>query len=203
MNTGSTWPELTASAGGNQPPWRLIKGWLSSATSQSWHRQIVRLVTWQQPRVAVYGRHYFAPRQAAFLADVNITYRYSGCIHHGEGQPKWFLPLSERVANAAAETFNGCLLNLYRNGNDCMGWHADDEPELVCGATIASLSLGASRNFVLRHRYTSARAMLLLEDGDLLLMYYPCQQDWQHSLPKRRKVIEQRINLTFRRFQVQ
>ena len=187
--------------GKRQPPWKLIKGWLSVTASHSWHEQITKLVTWQQPKVLVYGHHYAIPRQTAFLADLGITYRYSGYIHHGEGQPNWFLPLLEQVANTASETFNGCLLNLYRTGDDHMGWHSDDEPELVYGATIASLSLGASRDFVFRHRYTSDRVSLLLEDGDLLLMYYPCQKYWQHALPRRRKVLRGRINLTFRQFQ--
>ena len=95
--------------------------------------------------------------------------------------------------------FNGVLLNLYRDGNDSMGWHRDNEVELGKEPTIASVSFGASRDFKLRH--TSDKSLLInqvLEDGSLLIMAGQCQDYWLHSLPVRKRVKEPRINLTFR-----
>ena len=100
----------------------------------------------------------------------------------------------------ADQGFNGVLLNLYRDGRDAMGWHADDEPELDPAAPIASLSLGASRTFRLRPRQGGAQPLSLeLSEGDLLVMDPPTQRHWQHALPRRLRQREPRLNLTFRR----
>ena len=97
--------------------------------------------------------------------------------------------------------FNGCLFNCYRNGEDRMGWHADDEPEIDASQPIASLSLGATRTFQLKQRRGDERHSLELADGDLLVMEPPCQEDWVHALPVRKRVSTVRVNLTFRVFQ--
>ena len=110
------------------------------------------------------------------------------------------LPLLNNIQDYCCTQFNGCLINLYRDGNDCMGWHADDEKELDEKACIASLSLGVKRDFFLKHRKGLEKECFPLGNGDLLIMQPECQKYWIHCLPKRRKVKELRINLTFRKY---
>jgi alkylated DNA repair dioxygenase AlkB len=181
-------------------PWHWYGGWLPEADCRHWQRLLSERLLWQQPVVRVYGREHPVPRLTFYLADPGLAYRYSGVVHRGEGWPDWFKPLLTRVRAAADTPFNGCLLNLYRHGNDRMGWHADDEPEIAADQAIASLSLGASRTFQFRHRQTRERHDLELGDGDLLVMAPGCQQVWLHAVPVRKKVISARINLTFRVF---
>ena len=182
--------------------WSLHGGWLTTDEARRWQAQLEQQLLWQQPVVQVYGKRHRVPRMTVFLANQGIHYRYSGAIHKGCGWPEWFKPLLQQVNEACETDFNGCLLNLYRHGEDRMGWHADDEPEIDQRAPIASLSLGATRDFQLRHRSTPTRRMSMpLADGDLLVMHPGCQSRWMHSVPQRRKVRSTRINLTFRRFQ--
>ncbi len=182
--------------------WSLHEGWLKPDLAKRWQKQLEQQLLWEQPVVQVYGKRHPVPRLTVFLANEGIRYRYSGAIHTGIGWPDWFRPLLEQVNEACKTDFNGCLLNLYRHGDDRMGWHADDEPEIDQRAPIASLSLGATRDFHLRHRSTSQLKMSLpLADGDLLVMHPGCQSRWMHSVPQRRKVRSTRINLTFRHFQ--
>ena len=193
---------MTVTPNATAREWNLHSGWLNADDSGRWQTQLVDQLQWEQPVVQVYGKRHPVPRLTVFLADEGIQYRYSGAVHTGGGWPEWFMPLLHQV-NAFCETrFNGCLLNLYRHGNDRMGWHADDEPEIDQCAPIASLSLGATRDFQLRHRTRPQhRISLPLADGDLLVMDPGCQNHWMHSVPQRRKIQTQRINLTFRRFQ--
>jgi alkylated DNA repair dioxygenase AlkB len=158
-------------------------------------------MAWQQPVVQVYGRQHAVPRLTGFLATEGLRYRYSGTTHCGEGWPTWFELLRQQVNEACGTSFNGCLLNLYRNGEDRMGWHADDEQEIDQTRPIASLSLGATRDFCLRHRQDPMRReTLVLADGDLLVMHPGCQQQWMHGVPSRRRIRTSRVNLTFRCF---
>ena len=182
-------------------PWTLLSGWLPAATAAQWRDLLAERLNWQQPVVQVYGRRHPVPRMTVFLAAEGLHYRYSGTRHRGEGWPQWFLPLLRSVNEASGTSFNGCLLNLYRHGEDRMGWHADDEPEIDQQQPIASLSLGATRDFCLRHRRDQQRrASLPLADGDLLIMHPGCQQIWMHGVPIRKRIKTPRINLTFRCF---
>ena len=182
-------------------PWTLLSGWLPAETAAQWRDLLAERLNWQQPVVQVYGRRHPVPRMTVFLAAEGLHYRYSGTRHRGEGWPQWFLPLLRSVNEASGTSFNGCLLNLYRHGEDRMGWHADDEPEIDQQQPIASLSLGATRDFCLRHRRDQQRrASLPLADGDLLIMHPGCQQIWMHGVPIRKRIKTPRINLTFRCF---
>ena len=184
------------------PPWTLHRGWLAAEDAKHWTTLMTEKIAWEQPVVKVYGRRHPVPRMAVFLANKGVQYRYSGTTHSGEGWPDWFTPLLTSINDACRSRFNGCLLNLYRHGDDRMGWHADDEPEIDQTQPIGSLSLGASRDFHLRHRVKrDHRIALTLSDGDLLIMHPGCQQNWMHSVPQRRRISTPRINLTFRRFQ--
>ena len=111
--------------------WTHARTWLNSSTSREWMDRCVQQIQWDQPQVRVYGRWHRVPRLTAFLADHDVAYRYSGAVHRGEGWPAWFQPLLEQVRQQCSAPFNGCLFNLYRDGEDRMGWHADDEPKLM------------------------------------------------------------------------
>src|SRR6185436_13584015 len=110
------------------------------------------------------------PRLTAFVADAGVVYRYSGVEHAGDGWPPTLLDVRRRVEQCSAAMFNGVLLNLYRDGNDSMGRHADAERELGPNPVVASLSLGAVRSFVLRHKTSKEKRALDLAHGSLLVM---------------------------------
>ena len=181
-------------------PWSHIKSWIDPIEAEYWKLKIMQKAKWEQPLVSIYGSKYLVPRLTSFIGKKGITYRYSGINHIANGWPVWFIPLLNSVIQASQINFNGCLLNLYRNGNDRMGWHSDNEPELNPKMSIASLSLGSSRDFFFRENNTKNKRTLLLRSGDLLIMDPLCQRDWQHSVPIRKKVLDLRINLTFRSY---
>jgi alkylated DNA repair dioxygenase AlkB len=152
-------------------------------------------VPWRQEKTS-WG-HFF-PRLTAWYADPGLSYSYSGVTHHGLA---WTEPLTEvrrRVEAAAGAPFNSLLLNCYRDGQDSIGFHADDERELGPNPIVPSLSLGATRTFVLRHNATAARLKFDLTHGSLLIMGGTLQHHWKHALPRVRGPVGQRINLTFR-----
>jgi alkylated DNA repair dioxygenase AlkB len=139
------------------------------------------------------------PRLCSWCGDAGIVYRYSGTLHRADGWPRCVQSLRDQLRERLEIRFNFVLANLYRNGNDAMGWHADDERELGERPCIASLSFGAPRRFDLRARDGSGRrASLMLESGSLLLMWGNSQRYWQHALPRTKQAVGSRINLTFR-----
>lgn len=157
-----------------------------------------REVDWQEEHILVFGERRLVPRLVAWHGDPGASYLYSGTLH--EPRP-WTPPLLEirEVAEAlTGHRYNSVLLNLYRDGNDGMGWHADDEPELGRDPAIASVSLGATRRFKLRHRKRKAVTTLDLGHGSLLAMAGATQQCYVHAVPKTARAVGERINLTFR-----
>jgi alkylated DNA repair dioxygenase AlkB len=125
-------------------------------------------------------------------------YTYSNTIKRALAQTKELLELKQIVEELAGTKFNSCLLNLYHNGNEGMGWHSDDEKPLGKNNTIASLSFGAERKFSFKHKQTKQIASLVLEHGSLLIMKDNTQSNWLHSLPISKNITQPRINLTFR-----
>lgn len=159
-------------------------------------------VNWRRDSVTVFGRSHPIPRLHQWYGDAGCEYRWSGITMCPEPWTVTLHELRKRVSETAGHDFNAVLVNLYRDGNDSMGWHADDESELGINPTIASLSLGAERDFRLRYRRRAAAEdarTVPLASGSLLVMSGETQRYWQHSLPKRRRVTEPRINLTFRK----
>ena len=157
---------------------------------------------WQQTPIRIYGREVMQPRLTAWYGDA--AYRYSGVTH--EPMP-WHPLLSDikaMVEQYSASTFNSVLCNYYRSGQDSMGWHSDNEPELGSEPVIASLSFGVARRFVLQHKKDkSLQWQCSLGEGDLLLMRGATQRFYRHCVPKTAKTTDLRINLTFRRIIVQ
>jgi len=139
------------------------------------------------------------PRLQAWLGDAGCRYRYSGLTLDPHPWTPILLTLKQRTEACLQRRFNAVLANLYRDGNDSVGWHADNEPELGPNPLIASLTLGAARRFCLRHRRHKARKLeLILPSGALLVMGGTLQQHWLHALPKSRTAQAPRINLSFR-----
>jgi alkylated DNA repair dioxygenase AlkB len=172
---------------------------VDGANAEAWFEGFLREIPWVHDEVIVFGKTRVTARRVSWHGD-------SGCDYAYAGRRKVALPwtplldlVKSRVEERAGCTFNSCLLNLYHSGVEGMGWHRDNEPELGPEPVIASMSLGARRRFLFRHRRTKQTVEIHLEPGSLLVMSGACQQNWMHSLPKSLRVKEPRINLTFRR----
>ncbi len=177
----------------------LLAPWLDPVTADLWFRQLLEQTPWQQPQVRLYGRACPVPRLVAWYGDAEASYRYSGLTH----QPLPWTPLlaqiRARVVETVGQALNGVLLNYYRDGDDSMGWHSDDEAELGSNPLIASLTLGATRRFDLRRKGQGRiEHSLWLEHGSLLVMRGLTQHYWQHQVAKTRSPCAPRLNLTFR-----
>jgi alkylated DNA repair dioxygenase AlkB len=156
---------------------------------------------WRQDSIQVYGKQYAQPRLTCLLGDAGTRYTYSGIQMESVPFTPALDQLRRRINLEFGWDLNLCLANLYRDGNDSNGWHSDDEKELGPDPAIASVSLGSERYFQLRSKKNrSDTYKILLEGGSLLLMYPPMQRFWQHQIPKTRRTMGPRINLTFRRF---
>ena len=142
------------------------------------------------------GRRF--PRLTAWYADPGLTYSYSGVTHHAFPWTPELLAVKTRAEVAAGVSWNSLLLSLYRDGQDSIGFHADDEPELGTNPVIGSVSLGAERRFVLKHPASGEKLEFDLPHGSLLVMGGASQHHWRHGVPKTRKPVGPRINLTFR-----
>jgi alkylated DNA repair dioxygenase AlkB len=161
---------------------------------------LLRQVDWRQEEILMFGRRVPVPRLVAWHGDPGASYTYSGTEHHPLPWTSALDRVRSRVTEITGVHFNAVLLNLYRDGRDGMGWHADDEPELGPNPVIASVSFGATRRFCLRHRRRKDRRVEVpLVHGSLLLMSGATQHHWVHALPKTAAVVDMRINLTFRR----
>lgn len=153
---------------------------------------------WKQDELVMFGKHIKTERKVAWFGDVEFEYVYSGTKKHAWNWTPELLELKALVELKTGEKFNSCLLNLYHNGNEGLGWHSDNEKELGVNPIIASLSLGASRKFLLKHIQTKQKVDVILETGSLIIMKGETQDKWIHSLPKTKKSQSPRINLTFR-----
>jgi alkylated DNA repair dioxygenase AlkB len=156
-------------------------------------------IRWNQETIQMYGKLLNTPRLTAWYGDNSKTYAFSGKKYDPYPWTDELLFIKQRVDAAAGITFNSVLLNLYRNGNDSVAWHADDEPELGINPVIASVSFGQMRRFDVRHKANKKqRYSVDLENGSLLIMKGELQHRWEHQVPKSAKALNQRINLTFR-----
>ena len=159
--------------------------------------RLLTSVEWRQERITVYGKTHLTPRLSCWMADGALDYRYAHMTMTSVPWSEALLSVKSELENYTGDRFNSVLINYYRDGQDSNGWHSDDEPELGENPIIASISLGAPRDFQLRHKKTSQKVNIKLEHGSLLMMRGSTQQCWQHHVPKRVGV-DGRINLTFR-----
>lgn len=178
-----------------------LPGFLCPADADELLAALLADVPWQRPVVQIFGRTLRSPRLAAWYGDTGAFYRYSGLVNEPLSWLASLAALRGRIEHRFGQPFNSVLLNLYRDGADSMGWHRDREPELGENPTIVSISLGGIRRFVLQHSRQTGMTRLELrpEHGSLLLMRGATQHFWRHCVPKTRKVVAPRVNLTFRR----
>lgn len=163
-------------------------------------KHLLKHVSWKEDTIRIFGKTYLQPRLTALFGERGKSYTYSGIQMHPTAFTPELLDLKKKIEDLSGERFTTCLLNLYRDGQDSNGWHADNEKELGNQPFIASVSLGATRAFHLKHREDkSLRFRMQLEHGSLLLMGGAMQESWLHQIPKTRKPLGQRINLTFRK----
>jgi alkylated DNA repair dioxygenase AlkB len=177
-----------------------IPGFLPPDRADALFMNLLEGTPWRQDDIRIFGKTYPQPRLTALYGVSGRTYTYSGITMHPEPFPPALENLRSSIEAQSGQTFTTCLLNLYRDGEDSNGWHADNERELGPNPFIASVSLGQTRAFHLKHRTDpSLRFKLLLEHGSLLIMGGAMQHHWLHQVPKTRKPVGQRINLTFRK----
>jgi alkylated DNA repair dioxygenase AlkB len=161
-------------------------------------RFLQRNISWKQEH-GRFNRPF--PRLTALYGDDGLVYKYSGIVYPALPWTEQLRALRQRVEEAAGAVLNSVLLNRYRDGQDSMGYHSDDEPELGLNPVVPSVSLGAERRFVLRHKKLKTRIEYRLTNGSLLIMGGALQHFWEHSLPKTAEPVGERINLTFRNIQ--
>jgi len=178
---------------------QLFENWLDAAERGVLFTVLSALIPWRQERIRLFGKEVDQPRLTAAFADPGVRYRYSGLTLEPEPWYPELLHIKNRAEQDARQRFNYVLCNLYRGGYDSMGFHADNEPELGKNPVIASVSLGVTRRFVLKHRRRSLPPVALeLTDGSLLVMAGTTQHHWLHGVPRTRAPVGPRINLTFR-----
>ena len=175
-----------------------FQGIFEEVASDQLFQALLNSLNWQPDELFMFGKKVIMQRKVAWVADSGASYTYSGVKKHPQIWTPEILVIKERVEELTNCKFNSCLLNLYHNGGEGMGWHSDDEPELDKGAPIASISFGAIRKFAFRHKLDKTSASLFLDNGSALIMYPPTQEFWKHSLLKTKIPIGPRINLTFR-----
>ncbi|GIU04645.1 2OG-Fe(II) oxygenase [Shewanella sp. c952] len=176
----------------------LIRGYLNKAQQQALLIE-AKSYPMTRPELTVYGKSHPIPRSQVWFADKGCDYYYSGLFIESLPWPKYAEKLRLKLMRDYSLVSNGVLVNCYRDGTESMGWHSDDEKEIEFGSDIASVTIGASREFFIRHKLTKEKTVLTLNSGDLLIMHWPMQQHWEHALPKRMRVKQTRINYTFRK----
>lgn len=178
----------------------LIEDMLTVADADRAFAGLIDNVDWHQEKASLFGRKIPLPRLTAWYGEHG--YSYSGIDHEPAQLTPDLLALQTTIERLTSARFNSVLINLYRDGRDSMGWHSDDEASLGSEPEIASLSLGATRRFHLKHRTGDERLSLDLAHGSCLIMRGRCQAAWRHQVPKTKKPVGARINLTFRKIVV-
>mgnify|MGYP002684669528 CR=1 FL=1 len=170
----------------------------NESESDHYYKALLQQIAWKQEPIIIFGKEVMQPRLTAWYGDEGKSYRYSGITMQPEHWTEALLEIKQRIEIIAGVSFNSALLNRYRDGHDSMGWHADDERELGTNPVIASVSLGATRRFRMKHLASKETLAIDLTDGSLLVMAGTTQHHWQHAIPKTKLEVGERINLTFR-----
>lgn len=167
--------------------------------AQRLFKKLMADIPWQQDEITIFGKKLPQPRLTAFFGDANKVYAYSAIIMKSNPWNETLLEIKTKLETATKLQFNSVLLNLYRDGNDSNGWHSDDEKELGKNPVIASISFGEKRIFQLKHKTKAdQKKSIELEKGSLLVMKGTTQHYWKHQVPKTKRPVNARINLTFR-----
>jgi alkylated DNA repair dioxygenase AlkB len=176
-------------------------GFFSADECRRYLTTLQKEIAWKQEPIVIFGKKILQPRLTAWLGDEGTTYRYSGLTMHPQKWTPSILEIKNKIeAISNGVKFNSVLLNLYRDGQDSMGWHRDNEKELGPNPTIGSVTFGAERKFIFRHyQEKNLKKEVALTNGSYLVMKGETQHHWQHALPKVSQATGVRINLTFRR----
>jgi alkylated DNA repair dioxygenase AlkB len=179
---------------------QFIRSFYTDALALQTLAQLSSETPWQQDRITLWGKQHWQPRLSAWYGDTGTRYAYSGLMLEPRPWTPALQAIRQDIETATGHRFNSVLLNLYRNEQDSMGWHSDDEAELGAMPVIASLSLGETRTFKLRHKTRPQQKTIAIDltNGSLLVMAGTTQQFWQHGIDKERKSKGPRVNLTFR-----
>ena len=172
---------------------------LPAALASEYFDNLRNTLAWQQPSITLYGKTHKIPRLQAWYGDADAHYAYSNMPMQPMPWTKSLLELKHICETQIKQEFNSVLVNYYRHGQDSMGMHADDEPELGEQPIIASLSLGGARNFDFKHKQSAEKVRIRLQHGSLLVMQGDTQHYWQHGINKSKRDMQARINLTFRK----
>jgi len=171
----------------------------NKVVSDRYLKLLLNTIEWQEDTIEVFGKTYLQPRLTALYANNSNSYTYSNITMHPIKFTDELTEIKTEIEKEINVTFTSCLANLYRNGQDSNGWHADNEQELGKQPIIASVSFGVERIFHFKHKKDKTlKAKLILNHGSLLVMKGDTQNNWLHHLPKTKKSIAERINLTFR-----
>ena len=175
-----------------------VPGFLGAARADALLAETLAASGWQSEEFTLFGRQVVAPRLTAWYGDAGVAYRYSGVARAAAPWPPALRELADEVGRAVAWRFNYVLVNRYRNGDDMLGWHADDEAGLGPAPVIAAVGVGTERRFRLRPRHAGKSVGGTLGHGSLLLMWGRSQHDYKHCVPRTRKAIGERVTFTFR-----
>lgn len=166
--------------------------------SDGYMQYFLQSTPWKNDEAIIYGKHIVTARKVAWYGNENYAYTYSNKTRIALPWTKELLEIKSSVEKIACATYNSCLLNLYEDGSQGMGWHHDDEKGLGKNANIASVSFGAERRFDMRHKANKEKITIILKHGSLLVMRGTTQTNWRHQVPKSTRVKNPRVNLTFR-----
>lgn len=176
----------------------LHPGIFDRTDSQYYFEALLAQIPWEHDEVFLFGKRIVTQRKMAWYASKAISYSYSNSTKNALPWNDALTEIKSKIETLTHEKFNACLLNLYHDGNEGMGWHSDDEKSIVPRSTIVSVSFGATRKFAFRNNKDKSQISVILESGSVLIMKGATQNEWQHALMKSKKVKSPRINLTFR-----
>lgn len=195
FNTSTAKPELVKVLNGE---YIHIPNFFKKNESDYFLNEFLENIEWKQEEMNIYGKKIKLPRLTAWYGNNDKSYSFSGIILEPTNWTTDLLKIKNKIEIKCKANFNSVLLNLYRNGNDSISWHTDAEKELGKNPIIASVNFGATRKFQMRHRTTKEKIEIDLQHGSLLIMKGELQHFWQHQVPKTKKKVNKRINLTFR-----
>ncbi len=171
---------------------------LARAAADAYYNELLNNIDWRRDEALIYGKRITTKRKVAWYGERAFDYTYSGVTRQALPWTETLLRLKHTAEQHSGSSFNSCLLNLYHDGSESMTWHSDAEKDLIRHGVIASLSFGAERRFLLKHKQSGHKVEQVLEHGSLLIMSGATQDHWLHSLPKSARIHTPRINLTFR-----
>ena len=171
---------------------------LNQKEANDFYKTLLEAIEWKNDEAVIFGKKIITKRKVAWYGDENFEYTYSNSTKNALPWTKELLALKKMAEEKTGEIFNSCLLNLYHDGSEGMAYHSDGEKDLKKNGAIASLSFGAERKFLFKHKFNQEKIEIFLEHGSLLVMKDQTQSFWLHRLPPTKKVFVPRINLTFR-----